>query len=107
MEGSIFGLPLSSVVRLHGFSSHVILAFEDAQGIQTFSREQTGDTDNTDDTVDRDGTDNTDDTYDIDDEDNTGDTDDADDTDDIDDADYLYDTKSTTSTEWGICGDLG
>ena len=98
MEGSIFGLPLSSVVRNHGDSSDVTLAFEDAQGIQTFPREQMGDTDNTDDTVDRDGTDNT---YDTDDEDNTCDTDDADDaddTDDIDDAEYLYDTKSATST---------
>ena len=54
-----------------GNSSDVTLAFEDAQLILPFSREETDDTDDTNYTEDTDDTDDTDDIDDTDDTDNT------------------------------------
>ena len=74
--------------RHAGDSSDVTLAFEDAHVIPPFSKEESYDTDNTDNTYDTDDKDDTndkdatDDTYDPDDKDDTNDTDATDDTDD-------------------------
>ena len=69
-----------------GNSSDVTLAFENAQVIHPFARDETDSSDDTDDT---------DDTDNIDDADDTNDTDDKDDTDDTNHIDDAVDTNDT------------